>query len=332
MKRIVIREFGAPSVMKIEDVEIGNPGPGEIKVRNYAIGVNYTDVYFRSGNDTYLADAKQKINTFTPGKEGAGIVLEVGEDVNNFKLGDRVVYTQSLGAYGEEHIVKESLTMHLPDGLSFELAASNTLRGLTSYFLCHYTYPIKKGDIAIVHACTGGVGSLLTQWIKNMGGIVIGTIHTEGKRELAHKIGADFVINTATEDIVAKVDEFTNGDKAHVVFDGVGKAVAKASLDSLRSFGYYVNFGMVTGPVVFNLWELANHGKNNGSRYATFGDLEHHVADYDRLQTMAEDWFNALLDGSIKIETPLQLPLAEAPKAQELLESNKHTGTVILIP
>lgn len=328
MKRIVVREHGAPSVMKIEDVELGHPGLDEIKVRNYAIGVNYTDVYARLGNETYLPLKNQEIEPFTPGKEGAGIVVEVGENVKHFKPGDRVVYTQSLGAYGENHIVKENLTLPLPDNLSFEIAASNTLRGLTAHFLIHYTYPVHKGEIAIVHAATGGVGSILTQWIKSKGATVIGTVDSDDKKEIAKKRGADFVINTLTEDIAAKVNEFTGGKKAHVVFDGLGKAVTEASFNSLRRFGYYVNYGMITGSVNLDLWDLAVHG----SLYATFGDLKHHVNDYDKLQSMASDYFTAVTNGTIKIDDPIQLPLEEAPKAHELLVSNKRYGAIVLIP
>lgn len=328
MKRIVAREYGAPDVMKIEQVELGSPAPNQIKVRNYAVGVNYTDVYMRQKNEVYLSHKGGVVEAYTPGKEGAGIVLEVGENVTNFKPGDRVVYTQSIGAYGEEHIVSANLAMPLPEGLSFVKAASLTLRGLTAHYLAHYTYPVQKGEIAVVHAATGGVGSILTQWIKSKGAIVIGTVDREEKKEIAKGLGADFVINTLTEDIAAKVNEFTNGERAHVVYDGIGQAVTKASLDSLRNFGYYVNFGMITGSVNLDLWDLAAHG----SLYATFPDLDHHVNDYGKLLTMADDLFNAIMDGTIKIDDPIELPLAEAPKAHELLESNKRNKPIVLIP
>lgn len=329
MKRIVAREHGAPEVMKIEEVQIGTPGPDQIKVRNHAIGVNYTDVYVRQGNDTYLSSNRHKVKTqYTPGKEGAGIVLEVGENVTNFKPGDRVVYVQSIGAYGEEHIVKASLAIPLPEALSFEKAASQTLRGLTAHFLMHFTYPVRKGEIAVVHAATGGVGTILTQWIKSKGATVIATVDSDDKKEIARELGADLVVNTLTEDLAAKVEEFTNGEKANVVFDGVGKAVTEASLNSLRKFGYYVNFGMITGAVNLDLWDLAKHG----SLYATFGDLEDHVGDYQKLLSMASDLFTAIIDGTIKLEDSLQLPLEEAPKAHELLESQNRIGTIVLIP
>lgn len=326
MKRIVAREHGSPDVMKIEDVELANPAPNQIKVRNYAIGVNYTDIYTRQGNETYMRG--KEVQAYTPGKEGAGIVLEVGENVENFKPGDRVVYTQSLGAYGEEHIVSANLTMPLPEELSFEKAASITLRGLTAYYLIHYTYPIKEGEIALVHAATGGVGSLLTQWIKSKGATVIATVHTEDKKEQAKKLGADLVINAQAEDIASEVKKFTNGKGVNVVYDGLGKAVTEASLNSLCNFGYYVNFGMVTGAVNIAMWDLAAHG----SLYATFPDLDHHVNHYDKLLSMADDLYTAISDKTIKIDEPLELPLAEAPKAHELLESAKRTGTIVLIP
>lgn len=328
MKRIVAREHGSPDVMKIEEVKLRNPEPHEIKVRNHAIGVNYTDVYTRQGNETYLRHKGKEVEAYTPGKEGAGIVLEVGENVKNFKSGDRVVYTQSLGAYGEEHIVSANLAMPLPEELSFEKAASITLRGLTAHYLMHYTYAIKKGEIAIVHAATGGVGSILTQWIKSKGASVIATVDADDKKETAKELGADLVINTLTEDVAAKVKEFTNGQGVHVVYDGLGKAVTAASLNSLRKFGYYVNFGMVTGAVNIDLWDLAAHG----SLYATFPDLDHHVSDYDKLLAMADDLYTAIIDGTIKISDPLVLSLEEAPKAHELLTSSNRIGTIVLVP
>ena len=248
--------------------------------------------------------------------------------MTRFKPGDRVVYVQSLGAYGECHIVKESRTLPLPDELSFEIAASNTLRGLTAHFLIHYTYPVHEGEVALVHAATGGVGSILTQWIKSKGATVIGTVDSENKKDIALKLGADFVINTLTEDVAAKVYEYTDGVKCHVVFDGLGKAVAEASLNSLRRFGFYVNYGMVTGSVHLDLWDLAVHG----SLYATFGDLKHHEDNYDKLSAMAKDYFTAITDRTIHIAPPMKLPLAEAPKAHELLESNKRLNTIVLIP
>lgn len=326
MKRIVAREHGSPEVMKIEEVELRSLKPDEIKVRNYAIGVNYTDIYTRQGNETYMRG--KEVDAYTPGKEGAGIVIEVGKNVKNFRPGDRVVYTQSLGAYGEEHIVKADLTIPLPEQISFAKAASITLRGLTAYYLAHFTYPIKAGEIALVHAVTGGVGSILAQWIKSKDATVIGTVRSEDNREDAIKLGANLVINTQTEDIAAIVNEFTGGRGVDVVYDGLGKAVTEASLNSLRRFGYYVNFGMVTGSVNIDLWDLAAHG----SLYATFPDLDHNVEDYDRLSLMAGDLFAAIIDGTIKIDDPLELPLAEAPRAHELLEDAKRVGTIVLIP
>jgi NADPH2:quinone reductase len=328
MKRIVAREHGGPQVMKIEEVEAGNPGPNEIKVRNHAIGVNYTDIYTRQGNETYLRSSAHQVEPYTPGKEGAGIVVQIGEGVKHFKPGDRVVYIQSLGAYGEEHIVRANLALPLPEELSFQKAASSTLRGLTAHFLTHYTYPVKAGEIAMVHAATGGVGSVLTQWIKSKGATVIGTVDSDDKKERAKELGADLVINTLTEDIAGKVAEFTKGKRCHVVYDGLGKAVTEASLNSLRNFGYYVNFGMITGAVSLDLWDLAAHG----SLYATFPDLDHYVDDYDQLLSMANDFFAAIIDGTIKIGDPVKFPLEEAPKAHGLLESAKRIDLIVLAP
>lgn len=328
MKQIVAREHGKPEVMKIEEVELGHPGPNEIKIKNHAIGVNYTDVYTRQGNETYLRSENQEIEPYTPGKEGAGIILEVGSNVENFKAGDRVIYTQSLGAYGEEHIVSKNLTFPLPEEISFAKATSTTLRGLTAHFLTHHTYPVQAGDIVMVQAVTGGVGSLITQWSKDKGAIVIGTVDSDDKKEKAKELGADFVVNTLSEDVPEKVAEFTNGEGANVVYDGLGQAVTEDSLSSLRPFGYYVNFGMITGAVNLDLWDLAAHG----SLYATFPDLDHHMTDYEKLLEMANDFYTAIIDGVIKIDAPVEMPLEDTPKAHELLESKDRVGMVVLIP
>lgn len=328
MKRIVAREHGKPEVMKIEEVEIGHPGPNAIKIKNHAIGVNYTDVYTRQGNETYLRSENQEIEPYTLGKEGAGIVLEVGSNVENFKAGDRVIYIQSLGAYGEEHIVPAELTLPLPEEISFEKATSITLRGLTAHFLTHHTYPVQAGDIVLVQAATGGVGSLITQWSKDKGATVIGTVDADAKKEKAKALGADLVVNTLKDNIPEKIVEFTNGEGVNVVYDGLGQAVIEDSLSALRPFGYYVNFGMITGAVNLDLWDLAAHG----SLYATFPDLDHHVTDYEKLLDMADDLYIAIIDGTIKIDEPVEMPLEDAPKAHELLESKDRVGMVVLIP
>lgn len=318
MKKIVVKQHGGPEVMDLESVSLGEPGKGKIKVRNRAIGVNYTDIYTRTGGELPL----------TPGKEGAGEVIAVGEGVDEFKIGDRVVYTQSPGAYGEEHIVPAHLTLPLPEEMSYEIAAASTLKGLTAHYLIHRTYPVQAGEVALVHAAAGGVGNIMTQWLKNKGVTVIGTVGAAEKAEIAYQSGCDFVIEYRHEDIAQRAKEFTNGKGCDVVYDGVGKATVEASLASLRPFGYYVNFGMASGSVELEMWMLAA----KGSLYATFPDLDHHVMNYDRLLSMGNELFHAIKSGIIQIPEPKQLSLRDAVKAHELLESRQITGAVVLIP
>ncbi len=318
MKKIVVTQHGGPEVMHLENVSLGEPEEGEIKVRNHAIGVNYTDIYTRTGGDLPL----------TPGKEGAGEVIAVGKGVEEFKTGDRVVYTQSPGAYGEEHIVSAHLTLPLPEEMSYELAAASTLKGLTAHYLIHHTYPVQAGEVALVHAAAGGVGNIMTQWLKSKGVTVIGTVGSSQKAEIAQQSGCDLVIEYRHEDVAQRVSEFTNGKGCDVVYDGVGKATFEASLDSLHPFGYYVNFGAASGPVELEMGTLAA----KGSLYATFPDLDHHVTNYDHLLSMGNDLFSAIKAGTIQIAEPKQLALSDAAKAHELLESRKATKTIVLIP
>lgn len=318
MKKIVVTQHGGPEVMRLENVVLGEPGKGEIKIRNHAIGVNYTDIYTRTGGPLPL----------TPGKEGAGEVIAVGKGVKDFKIGDRVVYTQSPGAYGEEHIVSAHLTLSLPKEISYEIAAASTLKGLTAYYLIHRTYPAKAGEVALIHAAVGGVGTIMTQWLKSKGVTVIGTVGSAEKAEIAYQNGCDLVIEYRYEDVAQRVREFTNGKGCDVVYDGVGKATVEGFLDSLRPFGYYVNFGMASGPVELEMWMLAD----KGSLYATFPDLDHHVTNYDHLLLMGNDLFRAIKTGTIQIAELKMFYLSDAVKAHELLETRQTTGSIVLIP
>jgi len=323
MKAIVVRNHGGPEVLTYEDVEIRQPGSGEIRVRNRAIGVNYTDIYARTGafNPPELP--------FIPGKEGAGEVISVGPDVYDFSPGDRVAYVESMGAYAEEHVVPAHFAVHLPDSIDFKAAAAMMLKGLTAQFLLRRTFHVEARHTILVHAAAGGVGSILTQWAKSFGATVIGTVGSPEKREIAYKNGCDFVIDYHKEDVATRVKEITNGEGCHVVYDGIGKATFSASLDSLRPFGYFVNFGLASGPIdSLDISILAE----KGSLFATFPVLTEHLAKQEDVLSMSDELFHTVSSGAVKIQTPAHMSLAEASQAHRKLESRQTTGVMILLP
>lgn len=323
MKTILVRNYGGPEVLSYEDVEIRQPGPGEIRVRNRAIGVNFTDIYARKG-----AFAPPAL-PFIPGKEGAGEVISVGEGVHDFVPGDRVAYVETLGAYAEEHIVPAHFAVILPGAIDFETAAAMMLNGLTAQFLLRRTFQVEAGHIVLVHAAAGGVGSILTQWAKSLGATVIGTVGSPEKVNIARKNGCDFVIEYRKEDIAARVKEVTNGEGCHVVYDGIGKATFPASLDCLRPFGYFVSFGFASGPI--ETLDIRLLGEK-GSLFATFPILTEYLAKREDILAMSDELFRVVLNGAVKIEVPAHMPLVEAAKAHSLLESRQTTGATVLLP
>jgi NADPH:quinone reductase len=237
MKAIRVHRYGGPDALVYEDVDIGQPGPGEFRVRNRAIGVNFVDIYLRTGDDASAS------LPFTLGKEGAGEILAVGEGVAGFAPGDRVAYVETLGAYAEECIVQVHFLVPLPDAIDFETAAAMMLKGLTAEYLLRRTFRVEAGHTILAHAAAGGVGVILTQWAKHLGATVIGTVGSPEKAEFARQNGCDHVIDYRNEDFAARVKEITDGEGCHVVYDGVGKATFPASLDCLRPLGYFVSFG-----------------------------------------------------------------------------------------
>lgn len=323
MKTILVRDYGGPEVLSYEDIEIRQPGPGEIRIRNRAIGVNYTDVYARTG--VFAPSALP----FTPGKEGAGEVISVGEGVKDFAPGDRVAYVETLGAYAEEHIVPAHFAVQLPSAIDFETAAAMMLKGLTAQFLLRQTFRVESGHIVLVHAAAGGVGSILTQWAKNLGAKVIGTVGSPEKIEIARKNGCDFVIEYREEDIAARVKEVTNGEGCHVVYDGIGKATFQASLDCLRPFGYFVSFGFTSGPI--EPLDIRLLGEK-GSLFATFPILTEYLAKREDVLAMSDELFSVVLSGAVKIEVPTHMPLVEAAQAHGRLQARQTTGATVLLP
>lgn len=323
MKVIRIHRHGGPDVLVYEDVHIGQPGPGEVRVRNRAIGVNLVDIYLRTGDDASAS------LPFTLGKEGAGEIRAVGEGVAGFAPGDRVAYVETLGAYAEECIVSAHFLVHLPDAIEFETAAAMMLKGLTAEYLLRRTFRVEAGHTILVHAAAGGVGLILTQWAKHLGATVIGTVGSPDKAEFARQNGCDHVIDYRNEDFAARVKEVTNGEGCNVVCDGVGKATFPASLDCLRPLGYFVSFGSASGPIpLFDIMLLAR----KGSLFATWQVLPTHLACRKDVLAMSQDLFDVVASGAVKININSRLPLAEAAEAHRMLEARQTTGATVLLP
>ncbi len=322
VKAIRVHKTGGPDVLQLEDIALPAPGPGEVLIRNRAIGLNFIDTYFRTG--LYPAPMP-----FTLGNESAGDVLAVGPNVSEFKPGDRIAVVSSHGAYAEERIVPASAVVALPDSVSYEAAASMMLKGLTAEYLLHRTYQVKPGDTILVHAAAGGTGSILCQWGKALGATVIGTVGSKEKAELAKANGADHVILYRDEDIAARVKEITGGQLCDVVYDGVGKDTFMASLDSLKPFGLLASFGNASGAVEgFNLGILAA----KGSLYVTRPTMGTHTAKRETLVAMAKNLFGAVSSGKVTVSINARFPLAEAAAAHRTLESRGTTGSTVIIP
>ncbi len=322
MRAIRIHKTGGPEVLQLEEVELAAPGPGQASVRQHAIGVNYLDVYFRTG--LYPAPLP-----FIPGSEGAGVVTALGEGVEGFKIGDRVAFSTTPGSYVEARNVDVKHLVSLPQSVSYEQAAAMMLKGLTAQYLLRQTYRVQPGDTILVHAAAGGVGQILCQWGKHLGATVIGTVGSAAKAEIAKTCGADHVINYSTEDFAARVGEITKGAKCAVVYDGVGKTTFPASLDCLKPFGVFASFGSASGPVeAFNLGLLGQ----KGSLFATRPTLFTFMADRARLEAMAAELFEVVGSGVVKVEISESAPLAEAARVHRDLEARRTTASIVLIP
>lgn len=319
VKAIRIHETGAADKLTWEDVEVGDPGPGEVRVKQNTCGLNYIDVYFRSG--LYPIELPAVI-----GMEAAGVIDAVGEGVTEFKPGDRVAYPMVPGAYAEMRCMPTLKVVKLPDGISDETAAAMMLKGLTAHYLLFRTYPVKPGDAILVYAAAGGVGLIMCQWAKKLGATVIGCVGSEDKAELAKAHGCDHAILYRDEDIPTKVKEFTDGKGVAAAYDSIGKATFEASLDSLRPFGVLATFGNASGPVEpFSPGILAP----KGSLYVTRPTLATHTATRELLTEGTDRLFKAVMDGDVKIEVNQTYPLSDARKAHEDLEGRKTTGSTV---
>jgi NADPH2:quinone reductase len=322
-KAIRFSKTGGPEVLEFVDVEVGEPGPGEARVRHHAIGVNFIDTYFRTG--LYPLTLPSGL-----GQEAAGVVEAVGEGVSHVKPGDRVVYAgRPNGAYSQVRVMPANILLKLPDAISYETAAAMMLQGMTVQYLFNRTYKLKAGETILFHAAAGGVGLIACQWARALGVNLIGTVGSKEKAELAKAHGAAHVINYNTEDVVQRVLEITNGEKVPVVYDSVGKDTFTRSLDCLRPLGLMVSFGNASGPVPpFSLGELASRG----SLYITRPALFNYVATREDLEATAADLFQMVASGKVKIDINQKFPLADAAKAHIALESRKTTGSTILLP
>ncbi len=322
VKAIRVHQPGGPEVLRMEEIELAPPAKGEIQIRHRAIGVNFIDIYRRTG--AYPADLP-----FIPGHEGAGEVIAVGKGVKGFKVGDRVAYVGPLGAYCEARNIAAASVVHLPKGFSYAQGAVMMLKGLTAQYLLRRTFRVKKGHRVLIHAGAGGTGQLLCQWASALGAKVIATVGSPEKARIAQAAGAAETILYTSENFAERVRDITNGKMCDVVYDGVGRATFPASLDCLKPFGLFVSFGSASGPIeAFDLGLLAA----KGSLYATRPVLFQYIARRRDYEEMTEDLLQALKRGHLKIEEPECFPLAEASMVHAALESRATAGSMVLIP
>src|SRR6266567_2160026 len=319
-----VHKVGGPEVLTYEEIEVPAPGPGQIRVKQHACGVNFIDTYFRMG--MYPSPVGLP---FVAGNEAAGEVTAAGPGVTDFKGGDRVAYVVALGCYAAERLVPADRAVKLPASISYEQAAAMMLKGLTAQYLLRRTYKVQKGDNVLIHAAAGGVGLIACQWANYLGANVIGTVGSKDKAELAKKNGAHHVILYRNEDFVAKVKEITGGKLCEVVYDGVGKETFPASLDCIKPLGMFVSFGSASGPIdAFNI----NILQTKGSLFATRPTLNTYAAKREDLLKTANDLFDVVARGVVKIPVNQKYPLKDAQKAHRDLESRHTTGSSILLP
>ena len=325
-KAVRIEQHGGPEQLKLVDVTVGEPGPGEIRIRHHAVGLNFIDVYQRTG--LYQLPMPAQL-----GMEGAGVVEAVGAGVTHLKVGDRAAYaSQPPGSYCEVRVMPAKCVCKLPDAISFETGAAMMLKGLTAQYLLKRTLPqggLQAGDFVLFHAAAGGVGLIACQWAKAMGLQLIGTAGSDAKCALAKEHGAAHVINYSKEDFQARVKEITGGKGVKVVYDSVGKDTWDKSLDCLQPFGLMASFGNASGPVPPFAPGILGP---KGSIYVTRQTLFSHITTRETTQAMADDLFDVVSSGKVKIRIDQRFPLAEVQQAHRDLEARKTTGCTILLP
>jgi NADPH2:quinone reductase len=322
-KSIIIKKNGGPEVLELQDVNVGSPGPDEIKVTNHAIGLNYIDTYHRSG--LYPLPLPSGI-----GLEASGKIDEVGSNVKEFNKGDNIAYAaMPIGSYAQQRIIPSKIAIKVPDGISFQQAATLITKGLTVNYLITKTYKLKAGETVLFHAAAGGVGQIFAQWANSIGAKVIGTVGSDEKIKIAKENGYEHVINYTKEDFSKKVMEITKNEGVPAVFDGVGKNTFKGSLACLKTRGMMISFGNASGPL-----DPVNVPKDIQPKglYLTRPSIAQYFANRKELQTGADEVFEKVKFGKIKIKIFKEYKLAEAKKAHEDLEARKLTGPAILIP
>lgn len=321
-RAVFVRRHGGPEVLSYEERELPPPGEDEVRVRHKAIGLNFIDTYQRTG-------LYQLPLPFVGGNEAAGEVTQVGSGVTDLKVGDRVTYQGSVGAYADERNIKAGRLALIPEDISFEVAAAATLKGVTAYYLLHETWKVSEGDSVLVHAAAGGVGSLLVPWAKHLGAFVIGTAGSEAKVEKALAQGADHGIDYGKEDFPSRVRELTDGRGVDVVYDGVGQATFEGSLDSLRPRGLMVSYGNASGPVsIPNLVVLST----KGSLYLTRPSTATYMATTEQLRTAVAAVFDAVRAGVLDVKVNQRYALGDVEEAHRALESRATTGSTVLLP
>jgi NADPH2:quinone reductase len=319
-----VHKVGGPDVLTYEEVDVPAPGPGQIRIKQAACGINFIDTYFREG--MYASPTGLP---FVVGNEGAGVVTAVGPDVTDFKIGDKVAYVITLGGYAAERLLPVGRALKVSDGVDLAQAGGMMLKGMTVCYLLRRTFKVAKGHTILIHAAAGGVGQIACQWAHLLGATVIGTVGSKDKGELAKANGCDHVIYYRDEDFVSRVKEITGGALCDVVYDGVGKTTFPASLDCIRPLGLFVSFGSASGQVEgFNI----NLLQAKGSLFATRPTLNHYAASRADYEGLADELFDVVKSGSVKIPVQQSYALKDAQKAHRDLESRATTGSSILVP
>lgn len=320
---IRMHQCGGPEVMKWEPAEIGAPGQGQVRLKQHAVGLNYIDTYHRSG--LYKLPSLPAVI----GMEGAGEVAAVGPGVTDLGVGDRVAYANPIGSYAEERLIPAERVVKIPAGIDYTTAGGMMLRGMTVRYLLRHTYKVGPGTVMLLHAAAGGIGLVACQWARHLGAVIIGTAGSAGKAKLAQENGCTHVIDTKTEDFVKRVKEITNGVGVDVVYDSIGKDTYPASLDCLKPFGLWVSFGNASGAIAaFDIGILAS----KGSLYATRPTLMTYTATRGDLVASANDLFEVVGKGVVKINVNQTYPLKEVAQAHRDLETRKTTGSTVLLP
>ena len=322
-KAVVIHEFGGPEVLKVEDVEVGAPGPGEVRIKQTAAAIHFADILMREGTYFLKPELPAAI-----GLDGAGIVEALGDGVDNAEIGDRVAYLFSVGSYASERLLDASRLVKLPEGVSQKQAAAGLLRGLTAQYLLRQSYVVKPGDRVLVHAAAGGVGSLLCQWAKHLGATVIGTVGSEAKLAVAWANGCDHVIDYGAQDFAEAVAQITGGVGVNVVYDSIGQATYAGNIAALAPKGFFINYGHASGLLPpIDAMEL-----NKKSIFFGKTSLKDYTADKNAADAMAKEVFGHIADGVLKIEITREYGLDEAAQAHKDLAGRKTIGSVILVP